>query len=288
MERNHNLDLKAKYDNLLKRLIPRFAQRGKRLWTCSKNQKLETWILSAQTKYSNETPVNSVEQLIETVDLSSDETEASTPAAANSDMYQANRFQSLHRKSNFEFKKPSAFVYISDEDDSPQNFMRESVLSSTFIQQKKNAASSPVTSERKSQSQLSVSVPEVAPVNSLRDRQQSRKCLQEDAISSIVKLYGEKQKEKDSQILDAAQSWVERRFVLINRNKTSFQCLQSFEWNSRSRKAAAAKSPRNSFVASTICHLRWGRRSRRRIPTANRTTASDCTVWTSGTARRSE
>lgn len=144
-------------------------------------------------------------QLIETVDLSSDETEASVAAAVDVDIYQTNRFQSMHRKSQFEFKKPT-FVDLSDDDDSPQNFNRECVLSSTLIQKKKDEASSPVSSQRKSLSSTSVSVPEIAPVNSLRDRQQSRKCLQDDAISSIVKLYGEKQKVKDSQIFDAKHS----------------------------------------------------------------------------------
>lgn len=144
-----------------------------------------------------------MEQHIETVDLSSDETEASTAAAPDIESYRNTLFQ---RTSNCEFKKPSAFVDVSDDEDSPQQFNRESILSSTLIQKKKNEASSPVSSQQKSFSQTSVSVPEVAPVNSLRDRQLSRLCLQEDAISSIVKLYSRKQKEKDSQILDATQS----------------------------------------------------------------------------------
>lgn len=203
MDRNHNLDLKTKYDNLLKKLIPRFAQRGKKDFHQFNKQLILKFDL-AHPKYSNDAPLAG--QHIETVDLSSDETEASAAAIAEVDSYQTNRFQSLYRKNYFEFKKPPAFVDISDEDDFSRNFSRESVLSSTLDQNKKIDALSPTSSQRKSLSMSSNSVPEVAPVNSLRDRQQSRKCLQEDAISSIVKLYGEKQKEKDSQILDATQS----------------------------------------------------------------------------------
>jgi hypothetical protein len=133
-----------------------------------------------------------------TVDLSSDETETSAPTG--------DRSQTRHhsfisdRRPRTEFKKPSAFVELSDDDDSDvAAFLRDSnALTSTLIKNK-------TTSPRRSESS-SFTLPDVTPVNSLKERQQSRKCLQDDAISSIVDRFQASYRKNDSQINEQLKS----------------------------------------------------------------------------------
>lgn len=123
-----------------------------------------------------------------TVDLSSDDTEPST-SATPVPQYEANRyssFQSSTRGNSFQqsirsgsFKKPPAFLDISDDED-----FSTPIISSTLSKKKDEGMQS---SHRQSESSLSL--PDVAPVNSLKQRQESRSCLQDDAITSIQKKY---------------------------------------------------------------------------------------------------
>jgi hypothetical protein len=190
--------VKNKYDSLLKSLIPRFAQKGKTLWNFIK---LCLNRLSAIAyKQPIEARVKRREEPIQTVDLSSDETETSTGGAVGGES--SNRYTRQYGSSVFEFKKPSAFVDLSDDEDSDP-FMNIAPVTSTIA--KKSESVSRTSSFRKNDSTNSV-VPDVKPVNSLAERQQSRNCLKHDVISSIVQKFQESQRKNDSQINDVSQT----------------------------------------------------------------------------------
>lgn len=200
LDRNHNLEVKNKYEMLLKSLIPRFAQKGKNVWNFLRlclNQILHVIIAYKQ---STEALLKRRDEPIPTVDLSSDETEETSAGAAGGS---ANRY-TQYRSSAFEFKKPSPFVDISDDDDSDP-FISAAPASSTIIQSKKSEGVSRTSSFRKNESAVSI-VPDVKPVNSLAERQQSRNCLKEDVITSIVQRFEESKRKNDSQINDVSQT----------------------------------------------------------------------------------
>lgn len=138
------------------------------------------------------------------MDLSSDETEIYPGAVAREETSQTNRFPSQYRASVFEFKKPSAFVDLSDDEDSDP-FVTASPVSSTINQNKKSTCLTMSSSFRKNDSTTSI-VPEVKPVNSLAEKQQSRNCLKDDAIASIVLRFEDSQRKNDSQINEVSQT----------------------------------------------------------------------------------
>lgn len=133
----------------------------------------------------------------EAIDLSSDETETSTGATGVKPSNYVS-FPSKNRdyRSRVEMR-PSAFVDLSEDENSP-HFNPESIFSSTLIRNKIDV-SSPLSS-RPPKSEPYISIPDVAPVNSLIDRIQARKCLQDDAIGQISKKYTDIQKKRDSLI----------------------------------------------------------------------------------------
>lgn len=195
--------MKNKYDTLLKSLIPRFAQKGKTLWNFLKLCLNRFCAILAVYKQSSDALIKRRDEPIQTVDLSSDETETSGGAAGGSGSN--HHFPLQYRTSAFEFKKPSAFVDISDDEDSDP-FMSPAPASSTIIQNRKSeGGGSRSSSFRKNESTTSV-VPDVKPVNSLAEKQQSRNCLKDDAIASIVRRFEEAQRKNNSQINDVSQT----------------------------------------------------------------------------------
>lgn len=254
LDRNHNLEVKKKYDSLLKSLIPRFAQKGKSLWnffSLCLNRLRAIVILAYQQP--NEVFVKRRDEPIQTVDLSSDETETSAGGAESSHQ---NRYPLQYRSNAFEFKKPSAFVDLSDDEDSDP-FISTAPVSSTIIQNKKSEGVSRTSSFRKNESMTSVVVPDVKPVNSLAEKQQSRNCLKEDVISTIVRKFQESQRKNDSQINDVSLTWVELEVAEISSINCWFiaasQSCHSKQRNKRSGSSVASTSP--SQVSSKASFL---------------------------------
>lgn len=180
IDRNHNLESKNQFENLLKSLVPRFPEKA------------------SQTSVINIPSTLRVEN-ITTVDVSSDETDTSAIGAVGGKSYSEEFFENLYRN-NFGSHRA---VVISDDEDEPR-FHRESLLSSTRIRKVDNDLSSPVSSHRKSES--SSTVPPVTPVNSLREKHQHLNCLKDDAIISIVKKFGERRLQDDQHIRENEQA----------------------------------------------------------------------------------
>lgn len=138
-------------------------------------------VISAHLDFSNRTLHEDLNK-----DLSSDETEK-------------NGLSQYRNRDAHAMKCP--FVAISDDDDDDSDpIFHDAVFSSTLIQKKKTAAYKPEESHRKWES--SRSFPSVAPVNSLKDRQQSLSCLKADKITQIFKKHQEFYKQKDVEIQD--------------------------------------------------------------------------------------
>lgn len=138
------------------------------------------------------------------MDLSSDENDTefieAAAAACGLNISQSRTFQPRHRSNNRnEFKKATkAFIDLSDDEVSEQSFVREGMFSSTRIHGMKGEQLSPTSSHRKSES--SSIPPNVTPVNSLKERQMSRNCLQSNVIDEIVKKYESSKKSSEYKI----------------------------------------------------------------------------------------
>lgn len=161
------------------------------------------------------------EELIETVDLSQEETKFANSASAAGN-YTSSRHVNppLYQQNKSAFKKPLEFVEVSDDEDTEPSFAGH-IISSTMVKPKNERSNS--VSQNKSS--LHFTVPEVPAVNSLRDRQQSRNCLKENAISAIVKKYNESRSKNESKIREATMTLVTCFEIL-------FQYVKDL-WNSR-------------------------------------------------------
>jgi hypothetical protein len=140
---------------------------------------------------------------IQTVDLSSDETETSAGAAFGGETSRTSRFTTQFPSRAFEFKKPSAFVDLSDDDDS-DDFFQVAPASSTIIQSKKNDAVRRSTDLRREESTFAV--PDVKPVNSLAEKQQTRDCLKSNILDLLYRKHKENRQKNDSQINDVSKT----------------------------------------------------------------------------------
>jgi hypothetical protein len=124
---------------------------------------------------------------VTTIDLSDDR--------SDDDVY-LSQMPLSNRKSDFMFKKPTAYVDLLDDDLDQVVFNRKSVLSSTII-------SKPTRKENESNAIDNSSVYEqISPINSLKEKQSLRKSLQEDAIQNIIKKFQNSRHLKDKQILE--------------------------------------------------------------------------------------
>ena len=197
LDRNHNLDLKHKYDALIKSLIPRLPNKGKRFWNFLK-QLFNQFFAILVTKQVTEA-LRKRNDPIATVDLSSDETETSAGAVGGETLL--NRYMPQYPSRANEFKKPSAFVELSDDEDTDP-FSSIAPISSTII--KKNDSVRRSASFRRDDSVTSI--PDVKPVNSLLERQQTRECLKLDALDEIYRRSEVNRQKNDSQINDVSKT----------------------------------------------------------------------------------
>ena len=197
LDRNHNLDVKHKYNALLKSLIPRLPSKGKRFWNFLK-QLFNQFFAILVTKQVTEALLKRNEP-IATVDLSSDETETSAGAAGGEVLL--NRFVTHYPLRALPFKKPSTFVELSDDEDTDP-FSLIVPMSSTII--KKNDSVHKSSNFKRDDSVTSI--PDVKPVNSLLERQQSRGCLKLDALDEIFRRSKANRQKNDSQINDVSRT----------------------------------------------------------------------------------
>lgn len=245
IDRCHNMKVRNDYDNLLKKLIPRNPLKGKRF--AAVNLKFsKTPSIIASVKQSNDF-MKPREELIETVDLSQEEPQF-THAAAAGDYPTRRQSNPFYLQDKYTFKKPSAFVDVSDDEDIEPSFARDPIISSTLIKAK-NEHSNSISSQNKSSSPFTV--PEVAPVNSLRDRQQSRNCLQDDAISSIVQKYHESRSKNDFKIREAAMTLVTCIQILLQYIKN----LWNFRASQRSSDTAIHEKLQQRKLDDTLTSL---------------------------------
>jgi len=139
---------------------------------------------------------------IETISLSDDEDDDAATAAAVRRQQTQRNYSHHQRIGPGSSKPPINFVDLSDEDDI--NFGPANILSSTHLSKThdfKSPAGSLNSSRKANTSDASVtSCPDVKPINTLRERQQSKACMQENAIDSIVRKFQESKKQRDSLI----------------------------------------------------------------------------------------
>lgn len=104
----------------------------------------------------------------------------------------ANVNTSTGRKSDFLFKKPTLqYVELSDDEADQTQFSRSPGLSSTqIIKTKDIERTNSVDKSKKIQAY------EFPPVNSLREKQSTRKSLEEDHIKNIIEKFHQKREEK--------------------------------------------------------------------------------------------
>lgn len=186
--------MKQKYDHLIRTQVPQEAQKCKKplggLLTCFSNSRLPA--------HQHRLDMSKVTQhrgdLVPTIDLSLDDIEP----RANICPRLSPPSHSFHQH-----KRAPNYADLSD-DDSESFFVHERVLSST-VNKKRNESYSSTSNQRQSAGS-SIVVPEVTPVNSLRDRQNTKACMKDNLISSIIKRYEESRKQKDLQINDEQRS----------------------------------------------------------------------------------
>ncbi|CRK90990.1 CLUMA_CG004678, isoform A [Clunio marinus] len=185
LSRNHDLEIKKKYENLLRTVTSDFQFKKK---------------ISDTQKSSMKKQMKALAEPIATVDLSSDDTETSGGHITKREPPELRRFSSI--RNSFDFKKPEAYFELSDDENEP---FGSDVLSSTrFNDRKKDYIDRNRVSDHNNQSQTSfrtsTKIPEITPVNSLKERQGIRDCMQDDVIQNIIDSYTKKKKEKDSRI----------------------------------------------------------------------------------------
>lgn len=166
------MESKIQFNELIKSLIPRFPSKA--------NQK--PFIGQHSTPHEK----------ITTVDLSSDETDTSGILAVGE---KSSEFLSnIYRNGS----QTHRTVVISDDEDEPK--FNRAALTPKYIRKNDTESSSPVDNHCKSES--SSVVPQVTPVNSLRQKHQHLSCLKDDAISSIVRKFEAKRLQDDKHILE--------------------------------------------------------------------------------------
>lgn len=194
--------------------------------------------------------MNFRQEPIETVDLSTEEPDYSNSASALPN-YATHRISTppLYRLDKAGFKKPSMYVEVSDDEDTEPSFDRHPFISSTLI---KTKSQRPNALNIQKQTSSPVTVSEVPPVNSLRDRQQSRSCLHDDAISSIVQKYEESRIKNNSKIREAAITLVTSFGILLQ----IFKDFWNFRANQLSNDTAVHEILQQRKLDETVTSLR--------------------------------
>jgi hypothetical protein len=202
LDKNYSLEVKQKYDTLIRTQVPKDFHKSKNPFAKLIKRFSKPRLVDQQHRFDIDNSSQHRREHIPIVDLSLDETEPRAATTSTRQLASPVNSTSVLYASTLKSRKPPVYVDLSD-DDSETFFTRDQVLSSTVSKQR-NESSSSTSHQRRSN--VSSIVPDVTPVNSLKERQYSRPCLQNDAISSIVKKYHESQKQKDSQINDAHRS----------------------------------------------------------------------------------
>lgn len=146
------------------------------------------------------------QQPVQTIDLSEE-------ADENLQQSQAKASYSHNRKSDF--KKPQAYIDLSDDDDVQlTSFSQNQILSSTVLKSndRRKSMQPPATVKETSinQSRRSISsIPEIKPINTLQEKQANIRACDPDVINSIVRKFHESREFKDRAILEEIRKWVE-------------------------------------------------------------------------------
>lgn len=160
--------------------------------------------IPAQTQFRNNYEQSrSREQEIPVVDLSSDETDDRSCVAAIA--YPPARLPALNRIVKPEFRKPTPFVDISDDDSDHYTFSNPP-FSSTLRKSKALDESTKIPNETDKSGSSGLASPEVVAVNSLKEKQLLKPCMQGDTINAITKRFFELRKVSDQKIQDAKKT----------------------------------------------------------------------------------
>lgn len=196
ISRNQNIDVKSKYDNLLKSLIPRFPICGELfllniLIFLIYTKKIPAFKSSNNNRPKDPTP-------IATIDLLDDN---DSPPTINNRIEKSSSFENIKssfgRKLDFSFKKPSDYVCLSDDEGDQLHFNSSSMLSSTQIVKTNDRRS---TNDNKEQ--IKAQTPFVQPINSLRDKHSLRPSLQADNFEKIVLKFQERHEKSNRSIAE--------------------------------------------------------------------------------------
>lgn len=186
------MSAKSQYEQLIRDLVPRFPAKCESRFKnfCRRKIAKISSLFPTLAGQSHHAQPKLNNKPIVTVDLSSDEAENDHPIVKPIfQPFQRSNYQSMPHRSDF--KKPSIapFVDLSDDDDDDLQFTGRTLgFSSTLVRGKK--LPSPMSSNSKSNSSSTI-VPSVNPVNSLQERQNSKSCLKDDCIQSIIRKFND-------------------------------------------------------------------------------------------------
>lgn len=160
--------------------------------------------LAKQTNIASTKPVDTIDLCDDTENVPANSLELTPSTAFLSTSYTG------RRKSDFNFKKPSAYVDLDDDDDevNQTHFTRSPGFSSTQIIKSKDldrspAISSNVTTNKQkyqSPSQSSLSFRDVPHINSLKEKHSTKDSLRDDHLEKILSRHNQKQAEKNKTI----------------------------------------------------------------------------------------
>jgi hypothetical protein len=137
-------------------------------------------------------------QPLQTIDLSEDTEENQQQSQATS------RYALGAVRKDF-FKKPQAYIDLSDDEDQIASFSQNQILSSTAFKSKDrnsiytSSVPSPINQTKRSETSV---LPEIKPINSLQEKQSRIGACKSDAIESIVRKFNESREFKDRAILE--------------------------------------------------------------------------------------
>lgn len=183
------------------------------------------------------------------MDLSSDETDDRSYGAAA--VYQPARLPALNRIVNrSQSSRPAPFVDISD-DESDQFDFSSAPLSSTIRKSQHREESMKVSMNESNKSgSSSVVAPEVVAVNSLKEKQLLKPCMQGDVINSITQRYLELRNASDQKIKDAKKTLVNFFRWIFGENS-----FQSFRVASFSNETAQQEMVQQRRIDDAVASL---------------------------------
>lgn len=139
---------------------------------------------------------------VQTIDLSED-VEVSHQRQSQTSTYKKQNY-SLGAIRKSIFKKPQAYIDLSDDEDHLTNFSPNQILSSTILKPTDKRRSLNMQFDQSRKSETSV-LPDIKPINSLQEKQANLRACQPDAIDSIVRKFNESREYKDRAISEEIQ-----------------------------------------------------------------------------------